>query len=60
MLTSSIVWRLNGKNSNYDRMKVMMIIKALSNRIHEVALLLLKLSKLSSKEKRDREKKKYK
>ena len=49
-----IVWRLNGKKSNYDRMKVMMIIKALFNRIHEVALLLLKLSKLSSKEKRDR------
>ena len=38
-------------------MKVMMIIKALFNRIHEVALLLLKLSKLSSKEKRDREEK---
>ena len=52
-----IVWRLNGKKLNYDRMKVMMIIKALFNRIHEVALLLLKLSKLSSKEKRDREEK---
>jgi len=34
-----------------------MIIMALFNRIHEVALLLLKLYKLSSKEKRDREKK---
>ena len=49
-----IVWSLNGKKTNYDRMKVMMIIKALFNRIHEVALLLLKLSKLSGKEKRDR------
>ena len=49
-----IVWRLNVKKSNYDRMKVIMIIMALFNRIHEVALLLLKLSKLSSKEKRDR------
>ena len=47
-----IVWSLNGKKTNYDRMKVMMIV--LFNRVHEVALLLLKLSKLSSKEKRDR------
>ena len=49
-----IVWSLKVKKSNYDRMKVIMIIMALFNRIHEVALLLLKLSKLSSKEKRDR------